>query len=104
MPLVKRRRHMPAISRHSLLLGGLLMALAAMAPLRASGVAETGATLQAIDSRVEGRAGIVTIEASDPVPYVASQPDPRSFVVELRDVAAAGFADRFTPDPRNPVS
>ena len=38
------------------------------------------------------------------MPYVASQPDPTTFVVELRDVVALGFADEFTADPRNPVA
>ena len=47
---------------------------------------------------------MITIEASDPVPYVASQPDPRTFVVELRDVVALGFADDFSADPRHPVA
>ena len=39
-----------------------------------------------------------------PVPYVASQPEPRVLLLELRDVKAAGFTDHFTPDPRNPVA
>ena len=55
-------------------------------------------------SRVDDRTGVIAIEASDPVPYVASQPDPRTFVVELRDVVARGFADQFTADPRNPIA
>ena len=60
--------------------------------------------LKKIASRVDERAGVVTIEASEAVPYVASQPDPRVLVLELRDVRAAGFTDLFTPDPRNPVA
>ena len=63
----------------------------------------TAATLKTIgSSRVDARPGVIAIEASDPVPYVASQPDPRTFVVELRDVVAAGFADNFNADPRQP--
>jgi hypothetical protein len=53
---------------------------------------------------VDDRAGVVSIEASDPVPYVASQPDPRTFVVEMRDVLAVGFADNFKVDPRVPIT
>ena len=53
---------------------------------------------------MDERAGVIVIEASDPVPYGASQPDPRSLVVELRDVVADRFADQFTPDPRNPIA
>ncbi len=62
------------------------------------------ATLKKIGSRVDARAGVIAIEASDPVPYVASQPDPQQFVIELRDIVAAGFADNFKPDPRHPFS
>jgi type IV pilus assembly protein PilQ len=77
---------------------------AALGSLVASAAGAPNATLKAIASRLDVRAGIVAIEASDPVSYVAAQPDPRTFVVELRDVAAAGFADRFTPDPRHPFA
>jgi type IV pilus assembly protein PilQ len=47
---------------------------------------------------------VIAIEASTPVPYVASQPDARTFVVELRDVVTAGFEDGFTADPRHPIA
>ena len=69
------------------------MGLAVIAPLLASGGRADVAMLKKIASRVTDRTGIITIEASDPVPYVASQPDPNTFVVELRDVVALGFAD-----------
>src|SRR5262245_3177927 len=60
-------------------------------------------TLTKISSRVDERAGVIAIEASAPVPYVASQPDARTYVVELRDVTARGFADSFKADPRHPI-
>ena len=53
---------------------------------------------------MDARLGVIAIEASDPVPYVASQPDPQQFVIELRDIVAAGFADNFKADPRHPFS
>ena len=91
--------------RYATLLGlSTILGLGVMAPLGARGVRTDAATLRKIASRVDDRAGVITIEASDPVPYVASQPDPRSLVLELRDVVAAGFVDQFKPDPRNPVS
>jgi type IV pilus secretin PilQ/predicted competence protein len=83
---------------------GALMALAVSGSLRANGAGTDLALLKKIGSRVDNRLGIVSIEASDPVPYVASQPDPNTFVVELRDVSAVGYADDFKADPRNPVS
>ena len=47
---------------------------------------------------------MITIEASDPVPYVASQPDPKTFVVEMRDVVAVGGPHQFKADPRIPIA
>ena len=89
------------LSRSGLLVGALL-ALIAIARL---GAATTDtAMLKRIASRVDDRAGVISIEASDPVPYVASQPDARTFVVEMRDVLAVGFADNFKVDPRVPVA
>jgi len=79
-------------------------AAALMAPLGASGSRTEVAMLKKIASRVSERAGVIAIEASDPVAYVASQPDARTFVVELRDVTALGFADNFSADPRHPVA
>src|SRR5687767_9030073 len=79
------------------------LAVGVMNPLAASG-ARVDATLMKIGSRVDGKLGVISIEASDPVPYVASQPDPRMFVIELRDVTAAGFADNFKADPRHPFA
>jgi type IV pilus assembly protein PilQ len=80
------------------------LALGLMAPLRASGTGPDFAVLKRIGSRVDDRAGVISIEASDPVPYVASQPDPKTFVVEMRDVMAMSVADNFKADPRVPVS
>jgi len=81
---------------------GALLALGVIVPLRASGT--DMAVLKRITSRVDDRAGVLSIEASDPVPYVASQPDPRTFVIEMRDVVAVGFADNFKIDPRVPIA
>ena len=67
---------------------GLCLAMAAgvMAPLEPQGPVDA-AMLKRIASRLDGRTGrVIAIEASTPVPYVASQPDARTFVVELRDV------------------
>ena len=91
--------------RHTtVLLLCVAMALAAKASLTASGAGIETATLRKIASRVDDRAGVIAIEASAPVAYVAAQPDPLTFVVELRDVLAGGFADGFTRDPRHPFS
>src|SRR4051812_40905255 len=80
------------------------MTLAVMTPLGASGAHSDVATLKKIASRVDDRTGVVSIEASAPVPYVASQPDPHSFVIELREVAVPNVANQFVADPRSPIS
>jgi type IV pilus assembly protein PilQ len=91
--------------RYSILLGlCLAMTAGVMAPLGAAGARSDAAMLKRIGSRVDSRTGVIAIEASTPVPYVASQPDARTFVVELRDVVTAGFEDGFTADPRHPIA
>jgi len=91
--------------RHTtVLLLCVVIALGAKASLTASGAGIETATLKKIASRVDDRAGVIAIEASAPVAYVAAQPDPQTFVIELRDVLASGFADNFTRDPRHPFS
>jgi type IV pilus secretin PilQ/predicted competence protein len=96
---------MPVTYRYSMLLGlCLAMAVGAMIPLRVSGAGNDAAMLKRIASRVDGRMGVIAIEATTPVPYIASQPDPKTFVVELRDVVAVGFQNEFAADPRNPIA
>jgi type IV pilus assembly protein PilQ len=91
--------------RYSMLLGlCLAMSAGVMAPLGAARARNDAAMLKRIASRLDGRTGVIAIEASTPVPYVASQPDARTFVVELRDVVTAGFEDGFTADPRHPIA
>jgi type IV pilus assembly protein PilQ len=93
------------MSRYFPLLGlCAAMTLAVMAPLAASGARSDVATLKKIASRVDDKIGVVSIEASAAVPYVASQPDPHTFVIEMREVAAAGVANQFVADPRNPIA
>src|SRR5262245_32803070 len=82
----------------------LAMAMGAKASLSARGAGVEAATLKKIASRVDARAGVIAIESSDPVSYIAAQPDPRVFVIELRDVVARGFSDQFKPDQRQPFS
>src|SRR5689334_12886971 len=91
--------------RYSMLLGlSLALAVGVMAPLGAANGRVDQALLKKIVSRVDARTGVIAIEASAPVPYVASQPDPQTFVIELRDVVTFGFEDAFTADPRHPIA
>ena len=82
---------------------GVVTATGVGSTLDASSTRTELPTLTKISSRVDDRTGVIAIEASEPVPYAASQPDPRTYVVELRDVEARGFADAFKADPRHPI-
>ena len=98
-------RTMPLTYRFSMLLGlCLATVLGVMNPMRVSGAGTDTAMLKRIVSRVDGRMGVIAIEASTSVQYVASQPDPKTFVVELRDVVALGFQNEFAADPRHPIA
>jgi type IV pilus assembly protein PilQ len=91
--------------RYSLLLGlCVTLVVGAVVPSGLSGAGTDSAMLKKIASRLDDRTGVISIEATDPVPYVASQPDPRTLVVELRDIEARGFADQFKADPRQPFA
>ena len=93
--------------RHSLLLG-LSIAAFVLSPLgvagtRTEGTRGSAATLRKVTSQLEARTGILSIEASAPVAYVASQPDARTTIVEMRDVAAAGVIGDVKVDQRHPI-
>ena len=80
---------------------GALLALGAIVPLRAS-VTDT-AVLKRIALRVDDRAGVISIEASDPVPYVATRPDPLTLYIDFRNVSVDGLAS-FASKSNGPIS
>jgi type IV pilus assembly protein PilQ len=51
------------------------------------------ARLTAISSRVHGKSASLVIEATEPVAYVATRPDPLTVLVEFRNVNAAAVAN-----------
>ena len=80
----------------------LALTFAASTPFAMSG-AETPA-LKSISSRLDGALSTVLIEASEPVAYLTSQPDPLTVLVDLRNVSAATIAGRPIADVLAPVS
>ena len=58
--------------------------------------------LVTISSRMSPGTLSILIEASQPAPYVASQPDPLTLFVDLRNVSTAGVVNRFSAG-RGPV-
>src|SRR6476661_267925 len=69
----------------------------------AMGGSETPA-LKSISSRLDGAVSTVLIEASEPVAYLTSQPDPLTVLVDLRNVSAADVAGRPIADMLAPVN
>lgn len=58
--------------------------------------------LRAVSTRDDGTVRTVVIEASEPVAYVTSQPDPLTVLVDLRNVSAEGV-QAATPQRLSPL-
>jgi type IV pilus assembly protein PilQ len=71
----------------------------------AAGVSKVSeARLTAITSRVNARNASLVIEASEPVPYVATRPDSLTLVLDFRNVGAASVAKIAKLDPSSPIA
>ena len=72
----------------------VMLATAASTMSRAAGTTTTipGAKLTTITSRGDARSATLVIEATEPVPYVATRPDPLTVVVDFRNVAPGSLA------------
>jgi len=86
--------------RYGIVLG--VVAVTAMAGAGPRLNAATGPRLRAI-STTSGARPAVLIEASEPVAYVSARPDPFTVLVDLRNVAASGYANGFVPEAGSPV-
>jgi type IV pilus assembly protein PilQ len=87
----------------------LLTLLAAGVLLGASGLAKSSgaggaARLTAVSARVNNSGASLVIEASEPVPYVATRPDPLTVVLDLRNVDAEGVANSVVPNAKSPIT
>jgi type IV pilus assembly protein PilQ len=83
--------------------------MAAGALVSAAGPAErttapSAVRLKAISSRVNAKGASLVIEATDPVPYVASRPDPLTVVVDFRNAVAEGVANSVAPSAKSPIA
>ncbi len=72
----------------------VMLATSASTLSRAAGTTTTipGAKLTTITSRGDARSATLVIEATEPVPYVATRPDPLTVVVDFRNVAPGSLA------------
>ena len=94
----------PRISRLVLvtpMVAALAVSLTAGAPINHGGT-ETPA-LRSISSRLDGALSTVLIEASEPVAYLTSQPDPLTVLVDLRHVAPGSLTTKPIADVLAPV-
>ena len=80
-------------------------AFALVAVVNAAGVGiNAPVRLQQISSRIDGGRVAVLIEASGPVAYVTSRPDPFTVLVDLRDVTATDVVNRLAASGPDPVA
>jgi len=73
------------------LAAALVVTLTASGPGPLAGAGADTPALKSISSRLDGTTSTVLIEASEPVAYLTSQPDPLTVLVDLRNVAAGGL-------------
>ena len=83
----------------------LACALAEFAGLAAEPPAATsGVRLKTISARVSSRGASLVIEATEPVPYVATRPDPLTVVLDFVNVGADGLANSIMPNAKGPIA
>jgi len=82
-----------------------LSVAAAGALISASGTTTpTSARLKTISSRVNAKGASLVVEASEPVAYTATRPDPLTVVLEFRNVAAGAVANSVAADSTSPIA
>lgn len=84
----------------------LLTVAAAGALVNASAPPATVAAvrLKAISARVNAKGASLVIEASEPVAYTASRPDPLTLLLDFRNVAATDVANSVSADVKSPIA
>jgi type IV pilus assembly protein PilQ len=79
----------------------LLLATCASSIPRAAGTIPS-AKLTTISTREDGRRATLVIEATEPVPYVATRPDPLTVLIDFRNVEP-GTVSSAMPPARGPI-
>jgi type IV pilus assembly protein PilQ len=97
-------------ARRLLFTGVVLSVMTLVGGARASGpdkadtpAGNAVARLQTISPRSSDQMTSVVIEASDPVPYLTTHPEPLTLLVDLRNVTIDGVINRFTA-PRGTIA
>ena len=63
-----------------------------------------GVRLKTISSRVHSKGASLVIEATDPVRYVATRPDPLTVTVDFRNVIGDGVANSVASNAKSPIA
>ncbi len=84
----------------------VLLATTASTVSRAAGTAANYPTakLTTISARGDGRGATLVIEASEPVPYVATRPDPLTVLIDFRNVDPGAVASTLAAKPSGPIT
>ena len=84
----------------------VMLVTAASVGSRAAGTTATttGAKLTTISSRADARSATLVIEATQPVPYVATRPDPLTVFVDFRNVDAGAVASATRARIEGPIA
>ncbi len=86
----------------------LALALATAGALTHAGVTGSSTVpsvkLKAITARMGANGAQVVIEATEPVPYLATRPDPMTIMLEFRNVDAQSLVNKFAVNVKSPVS
>jgi type IV pilus secretin PilQ/predicted competence protein len=83
------------------------VAVAALGVIAWTDVGSAGAPdarLKAISTRIGATGASLVIEATEPVPYVATRPDPLTVFLDFRNVATEGLVNSVKTDVRSPVA
>ena len=84
----------------------VILATAASVISRAASTASIipGAKLTTISSKADARSATLVIEATEPVPYVATRPDPLTVMVDFRNVDMGAVAAAAGLQGRGPIA
>ena len=63
-----------------------------------------GPRLKTISSRVHAQGASLVIEATEPVAYIASRPDPLTVVLDFRNVGTEGVANATAANAKSPIA
>src|SRR5262245_6664727 len=77
---------------------GALVSASETAGTAVTAPAPASVRLKAIRSRVSSKGASLVIEATEPVAYIQSRPDPLTLVLDFRNVGAEGVANSVGSD------